>query len=126
MNVDRRAVVAGAQLAVVVAGAAIVVYQILEWLTGSDVSFFLYLVVLGAWVAGGRVAGGHQPESPLTHGALAALLAYVVLIALLTIIDVARGNEVAHAVYVVFHALMAASMGIVGGYLAVRRLGRPA
>ena len=126
MKVDKRAVVAGAQLAILVAGAAIAVYQMLEWLTDSDVNLLLYVVVLGAWVAGGRVAGGHQPESPLTHGALAALLAYVVLIALLTIIDVARGNEVAHAVYVVFHALMAASMGIVGGYLAVRRLDRSA
>ncbi len=126
MKVDRRAVVAGAQLAILVAGAAIVVYQIVEWLTDSDVNLLLYLVVLGAWVAGGRAAGRHQPESPLTHGALAALLAYVVLIALLTIVDVARGNEVADVVYVVFHALMAASMGIVGGYLAVRRSGRSA
>ena len=126
MNVDRRAVLAGAQLALPVAGAATVAGQVVKWITEGDLNLVLYLVVLAAWVMGGRVAGRRQPESPLTHGALAALLAYVVLIVVLTLIDLARGNEVAHPVYVMSNALMAASMGIVGGSLAVRRNGRPA
>ncbi|MGI8809456.1 MAG: hypothetical protein ACR2KK_16780 [Acidimicrobiales bacterium] len=126
MNVDRRAVVSGAKLAFLVAGAATVVGQVVKWLTGGDANLLLYVVVLGAWVAGGVVAGRRQPQSPLTHGSLAALLACLVLIVVLSVIDLARGNEVAHPVYVIFNALVAASMGIVGGYLGGARAGRPA
>ncbi|MGI8806893.1 MAG: TIGR04086 family membrane protein [Acidimicrobiales bacterium] len=126
MKVDRRAVLAGAQLAVLVGATAIAVAQAVTSLTDRNANLLLYLVVLGAWVGGGRVAGRRQPESPLTHGALAAVLAYLVLVMILTLIDLVRGNEVADPIYLVFHALLASSMGIFGGYLAVRRSGRPA
>lgn len=126
MKVDRRAVLAGAQLAVLVAGAAIVVAQAVTSFTDRDANLLLYLVLLGGLGAGGRAAALRRPETPLTHGALAALLAYVVLVAVLTVIDLARGTEVADPVSLVFNGLMAASAGIFGGYLAVRRSGRPA
>jgi hypothetical protein len=67
------------------------------------------------------VAGRRQPLSPLTHGALAALAAYVVLIVVITIIRLALGREVADPVSLLFNALMAASAGIFGGYLAIVR-----
>jgi len=120
MNVDRRAVLAGAQLAVFVAAAAIVLAQVITSLTDGDANLLLYLVLLGGLAAGGRVAAMRQPESPLTHGALAALAAYVVLIAVITLIRLALGREVADPVSLVFNGLMAASAGMFGGYLAVR------
>ncbi|MDQ3643317.1 MAG: TIGR04086 family membrane protein [Actinomycetota bacterium] len=126
MKVDRRAVAAGAQLAVLVGAAAIVVAQAVTSLTDRDANLLLYLVLLGGLVAGGRVAALRRPESPLTHGALAALAAYVVLIVVITVIRLALGREVADPVSLVFNGLMAASAGIFGGYLAVRRSGRSA
>ena len=126
MKVDRRAVVAGAQLAVLVGAAAIVVAQAVTSLTDSDANLLLYLVLLGGLVAGGRVAALRRPEAPLTHGALAALAAYAVLIVVITVIRLALGREVADPVSLVFNGLMAASAGIFGGYLAVRRSGRSA
>ena len=126
MKVDRRAVVAGAQLAVLVGAAAIVVAQAVTSLTDRDANLLLYLVLLGGLVAGGRVAARRRPESPLTHGALAALAAYAALIVVITVIRLALGREVADPVSLVFNGLMAASAGIFGGYLAVRRLGRAA
>ncbi len=126
MKVDRRAVAAGAQLAVLVGAAAIVVAQAVTSLTDRDANLLLYLVLLGGLVAGGRVAALRRPESPLTHGALAALAAYVVLIVVITVIRLALGREVADPVSLVFNGLMAASAGILGGYLAVRRSGRSA
>ena len=126
MKVDRRAVVAGAQLAVLVGAAAIVVAQAVTSLTDRDANLLLYLVLLGGLVAGGRVSALRRPESPLTHGALAALVAYAALIVVITLIRLALGREVADPVSLVFNGLMAASAGIFGGYLAVRRSGRAA
>lgn len=121
MKVDRSAVLAGAALAAGVAAAAVVVAQGIKSLTGTDANLLLYLVLLGGLAAGGRVAGRRQPSAPLTHGALAALAAYVALIAVITVIRLALGREVADPVALVFNGLMAASAGILGGYLAVRR-----
>ena len=121
MNVDRRAVFAGARLAVLVAGAAIAVAQAVTSLTDRDANLLLYLVLLGGLAAGGRLAARLQPLSPLTHGALAALAAYVVLIVVITVIRLALGREVADPVSLVFNGLMAASAGVVGGYRAAVR-----
>jgi putative membrane protein (TIGR04086 family) len=121
VNVDRGAVLAGARLAVVVAAASIVVAQGIKSLTDSDANLLLYLVLLGGLAAGGRVAARRQPLSPLTHGALAALAAYVVLIVAITVIRLALGRDVADPVSLVFNGLMAASAGMFGGYLAVMR-----
>jgi putative membrane protein (TIGR04086 family) len=121
VNVDRGAVMAGARLAVVVAGASIVVAQAVKSLTDRDANLLLYLVLLGGLAAGGRVAARRQPLSPLTHGALAALAAYAVLIVVITVIRLALGREVADPVSLLFNGLMAASAGMFGGYLAVMR-----
>lgn len=124
-SVDRRAVLAGARLAVIVAAASIVVAQAVTSLTDSDANLLLYLVLLGGLAGGGLVAGRRQPQSPLTHGALAALTAYVVVIAVITVLRLAFGREVADPVSLVFNGLMAASAGMFGGYLALARRGRP-
>ena len=121
MNLDKRAVFAGAQLGVLVAGAAIAVAQAVTSLTDRDANLVLYLVLLVGLAAGGRRAGRLQPLSPLTHGALAALAAYVVLIVVITVIRLGLDREVADPVSLVFNGLMAASAGVVGGYVAAVR-----
>lgn len=123
LTVDRPAVVAGARLAVLVGGVAIALAQAVTSLTDSDANLPLYLVLLGGLGAGGRLAARRQPLSPLTHGALAAISAYVVLIVVITAIRLALGKEVADPVSLVFNGLMAASAGMFGGYVAVRQAG---
>ena len=61
--------------------------------------------------------------APLTHGAFASLSAYVVLIVVITAIRLALGHDVANPISLVFNAMMAASAGVFGGYLAVVRPG---
>ena len=124
LTVDRSAVLAGARLAIVVGAAAIVVAQVITSLTEGDANLLLYLVLLGGLVAGGRVAALRQPLSPLTHGALAAIAAYVALIVVITAIRLALGKEVADPISLVFNGLMAASAGMFGGYLAIRKVSR--
>lgn len=121
VKIDRAAVLAGAKLAVIVAAASIVVAQTITSLTDGDANLLLYLVLLGGLAAGGRVAGRRQPEAPLTHGALAALSAYVLLIVVITLVRVALDKEVADPVSLVFNGLMAASAGMFGGYLTLVR-----
>jgi hypothetical protein len=124
LSVDRSAVLAGARLAVLVAVPAIILGQALESAAGGNAVIPLYLVILGGLCAGGRLAALRQPESPLTHGALAALAAYVALIVAIVLIQLALGREVADPVSQVFNGLMAASAGMFGGYLAARETGR--
>ena len=124
LNVDRSAVLAGARLAVMVAVPAIVLGQALESAAGGNAVIPLYLVILGGLCAGGRLAALRRPLSPLTHGALAAMAAYVSLVVAIVLIQLALDREVADPVSQVFNGLMAASAGMFGGYLAVRRVGR--
>lgn len=124
LSVDRSAVLAGARLAVMVAVPAIILGQALESAAGGNAVIPLYLVILGGLCAGGRLAALRQPESPLTHGALAALAAYVTLIVAIVLIQLALGREVADPVSLVFNGLMAASAGMFGGYLAARETSR--
>ena len=123
MNVDRPAVLAGARLAVIVGAASIALAQTIKSLTDTDANILLWLILLGGLAAGGRVAALRQPASALTHGALAGLAAYLVLIVAVTLIRLALGREVADPVSLIFNALMAASAGIFGGFLALVRPG---
>ena len=121
LSVDRAAVLAGARLAVIVAVPAIVLG---EALGSAGAAIPLYLVLLGGLCAGGRLAALRRPESPLTHGALAAIAAYVTLVVAIILIQLALGREVADPVALVFNGLMAASAGMFGGYLAAWQAGR--
>lgn len=121
VKVDRRAVTAGAAVAAAVAAVTVALAQAVSSLTDSDANLPLYLVLLGGLVSGGRVAARRQPLSPLTHGALAAVSGFVVVVATIVVIRLALGRELADPVSLVFHLLMAASAGIFGGYLATRR-----
>lgn len=123
MKVDRDAVLAGARLAVLVGAASIVLAQAIKSLTDTDANLLLYVVLLGGLTVGGLVAGRRQPASPLTHGALAAVAAYLILIAVITAIRVALGREVADPVSLIFNGLMSASAGLFGGYLSLVRPG---
>jgi len=121
MTVDWRAVFAGARRAVLAAGATIVAAQVVATLADSDITLVLYPVVLVGLGAGGWVAARRQPLLPLTHGSLAAIAAYLVLVAVITAVRLAVGREVTDPVLIVSNGFMAASAGIVGGYLAMRR-----
>jgi putative membrane protein (TIGR04086 family) len=120
MNIDRAAVVAGATRAAIISGLAILAAQAIRSLTDTNANLVLYVVLLAGLVAGGHLAGRRQPQSPLTHGALAAVAAYAVLLAVVTGVRLALGRELADPVSFVFNGLMAASAGIFGGYLALR------
>ncbi|MCA1657039.1 MAG: hypothetical protein LC713_04925 [Actinobacteria bacterium] len=120
MRMDRAAVAVGALFAAVVAVAAIVGAQAVKALTGADASLPLYFVLLAGFVIGGTAAGRRQPQAPLTHGALAAIVGYLAVLVGIVVIRLALGRGMPDPVSFVFNGLMAASAGILGGYLAAR------
>lgn len=125
MKFDLGAVGAGALVGSVAAAATIVVALALRPLTGGGADALLYLVLLGGLGAGGRAAGLRQPAAPLTHGALAAMVALVVVVVAVVGVRAAFGRAQPGALSLVFHLLMAATAGVLGGYLASRRGSAP-
>ncbi len=121
MSIDWRAVWAGAVAALILAiPVGIISAIVVDDNSGPGVSVFYVLLII-AMLAGGFVAGSKRPDAPLTHGALAAAVAYVVSQAITLMIKAARGSELRSPAVYVFNLLLMASIGIVGGFIAERR-----
>ena len=114
----------GAILTLSIAVPAIVIAEVIDALADldpeSNVTLLFYVVVVAGLVLGGWRAGVRAPDAPLTHGALAALAAYVIIATATTALRIASGDG-ADLVAVVFNAFMAVGAGILGGMVAGRR-----
>ncbi len=75
--------------------------------------FFLVLVLLG-FAAAGVIAGRLRQDTPLLHGAVSALLAFVVAQVFGIVSTLARGDSISWIV-IPLTALLAAAMGVAGG-----------
>jgi putative membrane protein (TIGR04086 family) len=121
VNVDWRAVRAGVVAALIFAApAAIISAIVVEDDSGNGV-FAFYVVIIIGMLAGGFIAGTKRPDAPLTHGAIAAALAYVIAQAMAVAIKMAKGDELRSPAVYVFNVLLMACIGIVGGFIAERR-----
>ncbi|MGI8776651.1 MAG: hypothetical protein ACR2LJ_04540 [Acidimicrobiales bacterium] len=114
------AVAAGAALSLAVAVPTIVVSSLVGTGPESNAVFIPYLVYLGGQTFGGWWAGRRQPDAPLSNGALAALVAYAVLIVVASTIRMVRGDGL-NPVSLIVNTFLAASAGIFGGLIATWR-----
>jgi putative membrane protein (TIGR04086 family) len=120
MQLDWRAIGLGAVVAIATTLPLAILGQLLSDYddTGaSGVVFLFFFLVLAGLVVGGYVAGTRRPAAPLTHGILAALIAYLLVQALGLVLNVARGDDVS-PVAIVVNAGLAAAMGLLGGWIA--------
>jgi hypothetical protein len=85
----------------------------------------IFFGVLGCWFLAGSVAGSRALDSPLTHGALAALSAFFGWLVFRTIAGLIDDGEPGYEVWTVGSvALFALACGLIGGVAgAKRRLG---
>ena len=122
---ERRAVGAGAVLAVVTALPAALVGEAAA--DGEDdpsgLVLLCFVVVLLAFAAGGWLAARRAADAPFSNGAVAALAAFAVIqlggiVANLVKDDPVEGASIA------FSALLATASGLVGAIVATRQ--RPA
>jgi putative membrane protein (TIGR04086 family) len=121
VNIDWRAVRAGAIAALVFAIPAGVISAIVVDNDSSNGVFAFYVVIIVGMLAGGFVAGSKRPDAPLTHGAVAAAVAYVVSQVVTLAAKAARGSDLRSPAVYVFNLLLMASIGVVGGFIAERR-----
>lgn len=123
-SLDLTAVMFGAGVALGVAAPAVLAAQALDSLgdltdnTGAVVA--LALVVVVGLVAGGYAAGRRHADSPLVHGAVASLGAFVVVQALAIAATAASGDDIVWA-RVPFAAILALLAGMLGALVADRR-----
>jgi hypothetical protein len=87
---------------------------------GSALAMLFAVIALVGFGVGGWLAGTRQPASPLLHGAVAGLVAAAVAQAAAAGVAVVDDRDVS-AVAVAVNALLAASVGLTGGWLADRR-----
>ena len=125
MIVDARALVRGA-----IAGLAVIVpvslaVEILERnvddLEGSGWMFIPFVAVLVAYVHAGRLAGAAAPDAPLSHGALAALIAFAGWLLVRVAVPLVQGDDLGFGPRaIVTNAMFAAAFGLLGGALGTR------
>jgi hypothetical protein len=119
--------VGGAALAILV--VALPVVLTIEAVKGDDLAgeessiwALGALAVVVAFVIGGGIAGARRPETAIGHSVAAAALAFVVLVVVACVRRLADGAGLPAAVGATFVllAVVCLSMGILGGYLAMR------
>jgi hypothetical protein len=118
--VDRQAVAAGAGLALLVVVPTVVVAAIVGTDKESNVNFVFYVPIVFGLAFGGWAAAQRRRDAPLAHGALAALAAYLLVAAVITLIRLAGGRTI-NITGLIFNGFVSASAGIFGGLLATRR-----
>lgn len=122
-RLDPRAVLVGAAVSLAIAVPPAVLAQIQsdrDALEGSNWVLVLFAVVLVAFMAGGYVTAKRATREPLTNGAVAALVAYLLVQGVGVIRRLADGDEI-RWLGIVFAALLAASCGTVGAIVATAR-----
>jgi putative membrane protein (TIGR04086 family) len=121
LTVDLRAVLVGAGVALAISVPfALVGGLVLDDRSPDGLVFLFVAAVLAGTGVGGFVAGSRQIDFPLTHGALAALAAFAVAQAVSATVDLTQGDDVS-PLAVVFNAMLATSVGLIGGLVAARR-----
>lgn len=118
------AIEAGAVAALWVAVPAAVAGEVLvdgEGGERSALALALTAVILAGCALGGFVAASARREAPLSHGAVAALAAYVVVQGAGVVLLAVRGEEI-RVVAILFNAMLASSVGLLGAMVATRRV----
>jgi len=117
---DRRAVLTGAGLALLVAVPPAVVAQVQSdrrALEGSNWVLVLFGVILFGFLLGGFAAARRRPANPLVNGAAASFTAFALVQGYGIVRRLADGEEL-RWLGIVFAALLAASCGILGAIVA--------
>ena len=116
LALDRTAVLTGVLVCVAIVAPAVLVYGALEDGDASSWVFFPFLAIVAGYLVAGGVAGFGAPRTPFVNGAAATVLGFLLVQAGATIVT----GEIS-VVGLVFNALLAASIGMIGAGWGARR-----
>jgi len=118
-RLERRSLLTGAAVTLALAVPPAVIGTLLsdDDLAGSNWVPVLFFWIVLAFLAGGYVAARRQPHAPQAHGGVAALLAYAVVQGV-GVVRHLLADESISWLAIVFSALLATSVGTVGGMIA--------
>lgn len=123
-SLHRSAVLAGAVACLVLAVPAAIVTGVLgDDDAGTDQSNWVlvaFVVIVFAYLLGGAVAGRRAPTVPFINGAAATFLAFAV-VQVVGIVRRLAADEGVSIGALVFNALLAPSIGVVGAWFGARR-----
>jgi putative membrane protein (TIGR04086 family) len=123
-ELDWRAIGAGVLAALVLALPAGLIGAVVVNDESNNGVFVFFLVIMAGMLVGGFVAGSKRPDTPLTHGALAAVIAYALAQTITVLARLVGDNKLRSPAVYTFNALLMASLGVVGGLIAERRNAR--
>ncbi len=117
----------GAIICLLIAAPAAVVQRVLaEDDGGTDQSNWVFLALFAivlAYLIGGAVAGRRSPDAPFVNGAAANLAAFVAVQVIAAVVRLVQGDGLS-IIGIVFNALLAATIGVVGAGIGVWRATR--
>jgi putative membrane protein (TIGR04086 family) len=119
-HLERRSILIGAAITIALAVPPALIGVVLsedDSMEGSAWVPVLFAWIVLAFFVGGFFAARTQPHAPLAHGALAALLAYVLVQGVGVVRHLITDEDVKW-VSIAFAALLASSTGTVGGIVA--------
>jgi hypothetical protein len=119
-RLERRSVLTGALVTIVLAVPPAVIGLLLsedDTMAGSSWVPVMFSWIMVAFFVGGLVAARAQPHAPSAHGAAAALLGYGLVQGVGVARHLVTGEDLSW-LSIVFSALLAASIGTVGGIVA--------
>jgi len=120
-QLDLNVVTAGAMMTLLLTGPAAIIRSSIDDSSGTSAWVVaLYLVIIAGYLLGGALAGRQHPSTAFTHGAAATVLAFVILQSFGVVRRLSDGRGVSIGA-LVFNALLAASIGVIGAWFGARR-----
>jgi hypothetical protein len=121
LEIDRQVIVRAAVFTLTLVVPTYIVIEVVNVVAdiheNSNFWFLAFLAIFFEMALGGARAARLKPEAPLSHGAIAALAAYVPLLVVVLAIPIAQGHNerlLALIPYLIFALLMFGSSGIFG------------
>jgi len=121
LEIDRQVIVRAAVFTLTLVVPTYIVIEVVNVVAdiheNSNFWFLAFLAIFFEMSLGGARAARLKPEAPLSHGALAALTAYIPLLVVVLAIPIAQGHNerlLALIPYLIFALLMFGSSGIFG------------
>jgi len=120
-QLDLNVVTAGAMMTLLLTGPAAIIRSSIDDSSGTSVWVLgLYLMIIAGYLLGGALAGRQHPSTAFLHGAASTVTAFVILQTFGVVRRLSDGRGVSIGA-LVFNALLAASIGVIGAWFGARR-----